>query len=49
MGKTVHSYGIVLESEIRNWNDFRKALNSRDQEAFDTLMTACRMQRRQAE
>lgn len=43
MGKTVPSYRIVLESEIRNWSDFRKALDSRGQEVFDTLMTACRM------
>ena len=43
MGKTVPSYRIVLESEIRNWNGFRKALDSRGQEVFDTLMTACRM------
>jgi hypothetical protein len=43
MGKTVPSYRIVLESEIRDWNGFRKALDSRGQEAFDTLMTACRM------
>lgn len=43
MGKTVPSYRIVLESEIRDWSDFRKALDSRGQEVFDTLMTACRM------
>jgi hypothetical protein len=43
MGKTVPSYRIVLESEIRNWSDCRKALDSRGQEVFDTLMTACRM------
>jgi hypothetical protein len=43
MGKTVPSYRLVLESEIRNWSDFRKALDSRGQEVFDTLMTACRM------
>jgi hypothetical protein len=42
MGKTVESYRIALEDEIRRWNGFAKALRVEDREAFDTLMDACR-------
>lgn len=42
MGKTVESYRIALEDEIRRWNGFAKALRVEDREAFDALMDACR-------
>ena len=42
MGKTVESYRMALEDEIRGWNGFAKALRKEDKEAFDTLMDACR-------
>ena len=42
MGKTVESYRIALEDEIRRWNGFEKALRTEDREAFETLMDACR-------
>jgi len=42
MGKTVESYRIALEAEIRRWNGFANALRKEDKEAFDTLMDACR-------
>jgi hypothetical protein len=42
MGKTVESYRIALEEEIRRWNDFAKALRTDDREAFEVLMNACR-------
>jgi hypothetical protein len=42
MGKTVETYRIALEDEIRKWNGFAKALRREDREAFETLMTACR-------
>jgi hypothetical protein len=42
MGKTVESYRMALEDEIRRWNGFAKALRSEDREAFETLMDACR-------
>ena len=42
MGKTVESYRMALEDEIRRWNGFAKALRKEDKEAFDTLMDACR-------
>ncbi len=42
MGKTVESYRMALEDEIRRWNGFAKALRTEDREAFETLMDACR-------
>jgi hypothetical protein len=43
MGKTVESYRMALEDEIRRWNDFAKALRTEDREAFEALMDACRL------
>jgi hypothetical protein len=42
MGKTVESYRMALEDEIRRWKDFEKALRTEDREAFEELMDACR-------
>jgi hypothetical protein len=42
MGKTVESYRMALEDEIRRWNGFAKALHTDDKEAFEALMDACR-------
>ena len=42
MGKTVESYRIALEDEVRRWNGFTKALRIEDKEAFDVLLDACR-------
>jgi hypothetical protein len=42
MGKTVESYRIALEDEIRRWNGFEKALRTEDRAAFEALMDACR-------
>ena len=42
MGKTVESYRMALEEEIRRWSGFEKALRMEDKEAFDALMDACR-------
>ncbi len=42
MGKTVESYRIALEDEIRRWKGFEKALRTEDREAFEALMDACR-------
>jgi hypothetical protein len=42
MGKTVESYRMALEDEIRRWNGFAKALRTEDREAFEALMDACR-------
>jgi hypothetical protein len=42
VGKTVESYRMAIEDEIRRWNGFAKALRREDREAFDILMDACR-------
>ena len=42
MGRTVESYRLALDDEIREWNGFVKALRSEDREAFEQLMDACR-------
>ena len=42
MGKTVESYRMSIEDEIRRWNGFSKALRTDDKEAFEVLMDACR-------
>jgi hypothetical protein len=42
MGKTVESYRMALEDEIRRWDGFVKALRTEDREAFEELMDACR-------
>ncbi len=42
MGKTVESYRMALEDEIRRWNGFARALRIEDKEAFEALMDACR-------
>jgi hypothetical protein len=42
VGKTVESYRMAIEDEIRRWNGFAKALRKEDREAFDILIDACR-------
>ncbi len=42
MGRTVESYRMALEDEIRRWSGFAKALRIDDKTAFDTLTDACR-------
>jgi hypothetical protein len=42
VGKTVESYRMAVEDEIRRWSGFAKALRREDREAFDALMDACR-------
>jgi hypothetical protein len=41
VGKTVESYRMAVEDEIRRWNGFSKALRKEDKVAFDILMDAC--------
>jgi len=42
MGKTVESYRMALEDEICRWKGFAKTLRTKDKEAFDAVMDACR-------
>lgn len=43
MGRTVVSYRPGLEGEICTWEGFRKALRTRDAQAFDRMMNSCRL------
>jgi hypothetical protein len=42
MGKTVETYRMALDDEIRRWKGFVNALRREDREAFEALMDACR-------
>ena len=43
MGRTVESYRMAIEDEIRRWKGFAKALRAEDREAFEAIMDACRL------
>ena len=43
MGRTVESYRMVIEDEMRRWKGFAKALRAEDREAFEAIMDACRL------
>jgi hypothetical protein len=43
MGRTVESYRMAIEDEIRRWKGFSKALRIEDRDAFEALMDACRL------
>jgi hypothetical protein len=42
LGRTIPSYRMVLENEIKKWERFARALRSEDRAAFVKLMNACR-------
>ena len=39
MGRTIPSYRIASEVEIRKWRSFRKALDKRDRKKFDEILS----------
>ena len=39
MGRTIPSYRIASEIEIRKWRPFRKALDKRDRKVFDEMLS----------
>jgi hypothetical protein len=43
MGRTIESYRMALEDEMRRWKGFSKTLRAEDRKAFKTLMDACRL------
>ena len=43
MGKTVPSYRVALEEELRRWSSFSKALRDEDRKMFEDMMNACRL------
>jgi hypothetical protein len=42
VGKTVESYRMAIEDEIRRWDGFAKTLRKEDREAFNILIDDCR-------
>jgi hypothetical protein len=42
LGRTVPSYRMIIEREIKRWKGFLKALRADDKVAFEELMNACR-------
>ena len=39
MGRTIPSYRIASEIEIRKWKQFRKALDKKDRKIFDEMLS----------
>ena len=39
MGRTIPSYRIASEIEIRKWRSFRKSLDRRDRKVFDDMVS----------
>jgi len=42
MGRTVPTYRLQLEHELRRWHSFRAALRAEDQSGFDSLFVYAR-------
>lgn len=42
MGRTVPTYRRTLESIVREWGEFRRALGREDREAFDRVIARAR-------
>ena len=43
MGRTIPSYRIGSEMEIRKWRPFRKLLNKQDRKKFDEMFSYSRL------
>lgn len=44
MGRTVPTFTMVLQQEMESWSKFRRGLRKEDQELFDDLFRAARLQ-----
>jgi hypothetical protein len=44
MGRTVPTFTMVIQQEMESWGKFRRGLRLEDQEAFDALFRAARLQ-----
>jgi hypothetical protein len=44
MGRTVPTFTQVIQQEMESWSKFRRGLRKEDQEAFDEIFRAARMQ-----
>ena len=42
MGRTVPSYRMAIEAEIRDWKHFSTSLRQADKAPFEELLTVCR-------
>lgn len=42
MGRTIPSWRVILEEELRRWERFRDALRINERATFDDLMNECR-------
>lgn len=43
MGRTIPSYRVVLEEEVKAWRGFQDALRAPDREVFENLLDQCRL------
>ena len=43
MGRTIPSYRMTLEEELKQWDSFKRALKAEDREAFEDMLNACRL------
>ncbi len=44
MGRTVPTFTMVLQQEMESWGKYRRGLRKEDQEMFDDLFRAARLQ-----
>ena len=43
MGRTIPSYRVALEEEVKAWKGFQDALRAPDREIFENLLDQCRL------
>jgi len=43
LGRTIPSYRLALEEEIKAWKGFQDALRAPDREIFENLLDQCRL------
>ena len=43
MGRTIPSYRVALEEEVKAWRGFQDALRAPDREVFENLLDQCRL------
>ncbi len=44
MGRTVPTFTMVIQQEMESWTKYRRGLRKEDQETFDELFRAARLQ-----
>ena len=43
MGRTIPSYRVALEEEVKAWKGFQDALRTPDREIFENMLDQCRL------